>query len=67
MALNGPQHYSEAEGLLKSAQHEENATKRANILAEAQVHATLALVSATVHPAGSDEKMRRWETYGVMG
>ena len=62
MALSGPQHYQEAEELLKKAKFEENATKKATMLAEAQVHATLAQVAATILPG---KNTNQWETFGV--
>jgi hypothetical protein len=36
--------------------------KKSALLMEAQVHATLALVVATVHPG---KKINEWETFGV--
>lgn len=66
MAMSGPRHYKEAEELLDKARFEKNETTRASLLAEAQVHATLALVSATVHTGqGTANQKRTWEVYGV--
>ena len=46
--MNGTDHYREAQRLLEAGGSEETAEDAANRLAEAQVHATLALVAATV-------------------
>lgn len=50
--MNGPEHFHEAELLiadarLSPAQHDESNPAAALLLAEAQVHATLALAAAT--------------------
>lgn len=66
MAMKGPRHYQEAEQLLSKAEHERNETTKANLLAAAQVHATLALVAATVHTGqGTKDQIHTWEVYGV--
>jgi hypothetical protein len=46
--MNGTDHYREAQRLLEAGGSGETAEDAANRLAEAQVHATLALVAATV-------------------
>lgn len=57
--MNGPQHYREAERLADKANHftygdgGDPVTGHA-LAAEAQAHATLALVAATVEAAGLD-------------
>lgn len=54
--MTGPEHYREAERLLEQAEIDARDPMRkyaedANVIAAAQVHATLALVAATVEPA----------------
>lgn len=48
--MNGPQHYAEAERMLKSAHQpgKHGWCTHAEAIAQAQVHATLALAAATV-------------------
>jgi hypothetical protein len=66
MALTGPQNFHEAAQLLDKARHERNETERAQILATAQVHATLALVAATIHAGNlTKDEMHQWRTFGV--
>ncbi|WP_128817982.1 hypothetical protein [Streptomyces sp. S063] len=57
--MNGPQHYREAERLAERAHHftygdGANPVVGAALAAEAQVHATLALVAATAMQAAVD-------------
>lgn len=67
--LTGPEHYRRAEDLLKEATDpakDQTEGERSRILAEAQVHATLALVSATVYSGNtSREDVERWDKKGV--
>jgi hypothetical protein len=56
--MNGPEHYAEAETLLRESrggirtpQTAASEATRANTLAAAQVHATLALAAATLETA----------------
>lgn len=66
--MTGPQHYERAEDLLKQATDHRDRTEQEKscLLAEAQVHATLALVSANVYGGGFNEKdIRRWQNRGV--
>lgn len=64
--MRGPQHAKEAEDLLSKARHERNETIRANLLAEAQVHATLALLAATVYTgSATKDQIRPWQIFGV--
>lgn len=66
MADSGPRHYQQAEKLLRDAQYANNETDRAKKLQEAQVHATLALVAATLQGGQVAEKdLREWRTFGV--
>lgn len=66
MAMSGPRHYQEAEELLSKAKHERNETTKASLLATAQVHATLALVAATVHTGqATKDQIHTWEVFGV--
>ena len=66
MAMSGPQHAKEAESLLNKARFEKNETTKTNLLLEAQVHATLANVAATVYAgAATKEQTRPWEIHGV--
>lgn len=48
--MNGPEHYREAERLLTIAEAGQPAHLHASVVAEAQVHATLALAAATAAP-----------------
>jgi predicted HicB family RNase H-like nuclease len=57
--MNGPEHYREAERLLEQAEIDARDPMRkyqedANVIAAAQVHATLALAAATAYPAVKD-------------
>lgn len=65
----GPEHYGRAEDLLREANdRSKNRTEgdRMRILMEAQVHATLALVAATVYSGNtSREDIERWDKKGV--
>jgi hypothetical protein len=66
MAISGPQHAKEAEKLLWDAEHEKNPTERMAKFADAQLHATLALLAATVHSGGmTADQVRWWEQHGV--
>lgn len=68
MNLSGPQHYKEAERLLRKAglQGADNEAKRADRLQRAQVHATLALVAATAQAGQlSDMQLRDWRYSGL--
>ena len=58
--MNGPQHYRTAETLLENLRREMSGTpgallhtpeQQGRMIAEAQVHATLALAAASVHEA----------------
>lgn len=63
--LTGPEHYKKAEDLLDRARYEKNETERASKLQEAQVHATLALVAATLQGGQvSDKDLQQWKMYG---
>lgn len=60
--MNGPQHYVEAERLLALADarvsHEwehQSGEQKADVIAAAQVHATLALAAATINDREWDE------------
>jgi len=67
--LTGPEHYWRAEELLKHASDqskERTEGERTRMLAEAQVHATLALVAATVYSGATSERdIKRWDEKGV--
>lgn len=66
MADSGPRHYQQAEELLKDARFANTETDRAKKLQEAQVHATLALVAATLQGGQVAEKqLREWQVFGV--
>lgn len=63
--MNGPDHYRAAEDLLDSIRYEKNETERSKKLQEAQVHATLALVVATLQGGQvGDKKLNEWKLYG---
>ena len=49
--MTGPEHYREAERLTALATEGLPAPQHAAVVAEAQVHATLALAAATAYPA----------------
>lgn len=55
--MTGPEHYAAAERLLEGAQEKEAPEWFANLVAEAQVHATLALAAATA----SAGNLVRWD------
>jgi len=64
--MKGPRHVQEAEQLLDKARFEKNETTKANLLAAAQVHATLAAVAAIVHTgAATKDQTHPWEVFGV--
>ena len=66
MAMRGPQHARQAEDLLYKARFEKNETTKANLLAEAQVHATLALLAATVYTgSATKDQIQPWAVFGV--
>lgn len=67
MAMKGQEHYREAEKLLEKAQDaRESDAERQRCLAEAQVHATLALVVVTATGGGlSTKDLDEWKTYGL--
>lgn len=66
MADSGPRHYQQAERLLRDARYAKTETDRTKALQEAQVHATLALVAATLQGGQIAEKqLREWRTFGV--
>lgn len=65
MAMTGPEHYRKAEDLLDSIRYEKNETERAKKLQEAQLHATLALVTATLQGGQvSDKVINDWKMRG---
>lgn len=67
MAMTGPEHYREAEKLLDSIRFEKNETERSKKLQEAQLHATLALVAATVQGGQvGDKQIQEWRHQGKM-
>lgn len=51
--MNGPQHYAEAERLTELATEGLPTLQHAAVIAEAQVHATLALAAATADQIAS--------------
>jgi hypothetical protein len=63
---SGPEHYREAERLLKFGENEpDGGSQQAATFAGAQVHATLALAAATALPAaqryvGADDGDHEW-------
>jgi hypothetical protein len=66
--VNGPEHYREAERRLRMAWEEDSTPERsAHLVAEAQVHATLALTAATAKtgacygPEGETREQRAWD------
>jgi len=67
--LTGPEHYRQAEELLKQASDQSKQRtegERTRMLAEAQVHATLALVAASVYGGGfAKDDIKRWDEKGV--
>jgi hypothetical protein len=60
MALTGPQNFKEAAKLLDDAKFEKNPAAKTELLARAQVHATLALVAATVYSGSMPAKDVQW-------
>lgn len=66
MAISGPQHAKKAEALLWDAEHCKNETEKANLFADGQLHATLALLAAVVHSGTLPDKDKRWwQNHGV--
>lgn len=66
MAGSGPQHYERAEKLLKEATYAKTEADRSKKLEEAQVHATLALVAATLQGGQvGEQQLREWRNFGV--
>lgn len=68
MAMKGQEHYHQAEKLLERAKDERQSdAERQRCLAEAQVHATLALVAinATSHGGLSEKSLDDWKSYGL--
>jgi hypothetical protein len=66
MADSGPRHYQQAEDLLKKARITSNEADRTRSIQEAQVHATLALVAATIQGGQlSDNQIRDWQRHGL--
>lgn len=67
MAMTGPEHNRKAEELLESVRFEKNETERSKKLQEAQVHATLALVAATLQGGQvGDKQLQDWRIQGKM-
>ena len=71
----GPEHYTDAERLLRvadtiSANHDETNPAATLMLAEAQVHATLALAAATAELSaqrgGFGESIGQWRQAGAL-
>jgi hypothetical protein len=62
--MTGAEHYREAEGMLAVAQDADEGARPgyryADLIAEAQVHATLALAAATALPIDSLENRAEW-------
>jgi hypothetical protein len=66
MAMRGPEHLKKAEDLLSEVRHERNETERSRKLQEAQVHATLALVTAVLQGGQlTDKQLHDWRVFGV--
>lgn len=66
MALSGPDHYAEAERLLDKVNRSKDDPANGKRLQRAQVHATLALVAATVQAGQMGVgKLRDWERRGL--
>lgn len=66
MADSGPRHYQQAEKLLQDAQHARTEADRSKKLQEAQVHATLALVAATLQGGQvGEQQLREWRNFGL--
>lgn len=59
--LSGPEHAKKAEDLLWQAGREKNPAEKANLLAEGQLHATLAVVNALVHGSMSAKDAEWWK------
>lgn len=65
MAKSGPEHYHEAERLLDKVERDKNAPDNASRLQRAQVHATLALVAATLQAGDiAGNKLLDWQRHG---
>ena len=65
MALTGPQHAKKAEDMLSRAEREKNPADKSLLLAEGNLHATLAMLAAFVHGGGmKTDETRWWEQHG---
>jgi hypothetical protein len=66
MAMSGPQHFKEAERLLQKVEYSKNDPENASRLQRAQVHATLALVAATVQGGQlASDRLSEWRMQGM--
>jgi hypothetical protein len=66
MAMSGPQHAKTAIDLLKEAEETTDGAEKATKFADGQLHATLALLAATVHGGNLPDKEKRWwQNHGV--
>jgi hypothetical protein len=66
MAMSGPEHYHEAERLLDKVNRNKNAPDNATRLQRAQVHATLALIAATIQAGDvAGNKLADWQRRGL--
>lgn len=65
--MTGPEHYTEAERLIQQARDSTGNDWSALYLAQAQVHATLALAAATALPGDSDRQNDTYEWSRVAG
>jgi hypothetical protein len=60
----GPRHFKNAVDLREKLRFEKNPTKRAEIIAEAQLEATFALIAAVVESGLNDKQLHHWKTHG---
>lgn len=65
--MNGPEHYAEAERLVAQATKGLPASQHGAVVAEAQVHATLALAAAMAEQSQSSVYTRSAEWKRVLG
>lgn len=64
MARSGPEHYREAERLLDKVNRNKNAPDNTARLQRAQVHATLALIAATIQAGDvASNKLADWQRH----
>lgn len=60
----GPRHFAKAVELRDKLRLEKNPTKRSELIAEAQLEATFALIAAVIESGLNDKQQHHWITHG---